>query len=494
MLGLHFPFLEVTLLVPLLGCLFLLGKQKVEANRKKSLWIASATLVFATATWFDFATLHVFEAHDDWSFVQWLFGREILIVDELSAPLLPLTALVFLFTLTATVGQKVSSFSYFGAILVEALTLACLSTKDPVWVIGILTLLGVPVVAELANRKQTARVFLIHHLAFSLLAFSGLILVESKLESLTSMGCLLLTLAICIRSGLFPFSVWVRDLLQRGSFGGAMLYLLPMLGPYAAIRLLLPVAPEWFFIAIEWWALASAIYAAGMALVQVDGRTFFGYLLLSHTSMILVGLDVATPIALTGALSLWLSLGIALTGYGIVLRCVEARVGKLRMDRYYGLYEHMPTLAWFYLLTGLASVGFPCTIGFLASELLIEGAVDASPLLGMSVVLTMALQGVAIMNSYFRIFTGTKHISSISLATLPEERFSIIVLTLLIMGAGVLPQVGVETRYRAAIDLRDSLGLPEKSIGESERGNSSHGDGLDKGSESAEPKAESGDD
>lgn len=474
MLGLHFPFLEVTLLVPLLGSLFLLGKPSVESSRKTSLWIASATLVFATATWFDFATLHVFEAHDDWSFVEWLLGREILIVDELSAPLLPLTALIFLFILTATVGHKVGSFSYLGAILVEGLTLACLSTKDPVWVIGILTLLGAPVIAELVNRKQSARVFMIHHIAFSAFAFLGLILVESKMESLTEIGCVLLTLAICIRSGLFPFSVWVRDLLQRASFGGALLYLLTMMGPYAALRLLLPVAPEWLFIAIEWWALASAIYAAGMALVQKDGRTFFGYLLISHTSMILVGLDVATPIALTGALSLWLSLGIALTGYGIVLRCVEARVGRLQMDRYYGLYEHMPTLAWFCLLTGLASVGFPCTIGFLASELLIEGAVDASPLLGMSVVLTMALQGVAIMSSYFRLFTGTKHISSISLASLPEERFSIIVLTILIVGAGVLPQVGVETRYRAAIDLRDSLGLPQKAIGESERSGTSN--------------------
>jgi NADH-quinone oxidoreductase subunit M len=466
MIGLHFPFLETTLLVPLVGCLFLLGKQTREAIRKKSLWIAGFTLVCSIATWLDFATLHVFEAHDDWSLVQWVLGKEILIVDEFSAPLLPLTALIFLFTLTATVGHKVSTFSYLGAILSEAISLAVLSTKDPVWVVALLFLLGVPVFSELGNRKQTTRVFAIHHMVFTVGAMVGVMLIESKNSTWITIGLVCLTVSIGLRCGLIPFSVAIRDLLQRGSFGSSLLYLLPMMGPYAAVRLLLPVAPEWVFTVIEWWAMATAIYAAGMALVQVDGRSFFGYLLLSHVSLVMVGLDVATPIALTGALSLWLSVGIAMTGYGIVLRCVEARIGRLRFDRYYGLYEHMPTFAWFYLLSGLASVGFPCTIGFIASELLIEGAVDATPVLGMGVVLTMALQGIAIMSSYFRIFTGTRHISSVSLSILPEERMAMIALTFLILGAGVLPQAGVGTRYRAAVDLRKSLRLSEKSIGD----------------------------
>jgi NADH-quinone oxidoreductase subunit M len=104
----------------------------------------------------------------------------------------------------------------------------------------------------------------------------------------------------------------------------------------------------------------------------------------------------------------------------------------------------------------------------MASELLIEGAIEASPALGMGVVVTMALQGVAVMSSYFRLFTGAKHISSISLASLPEERFATIILTALILGAGMLPQAGVGTRYRAATDLRGSLEFSEKSIGESE--------------------------
>ncbi len=40
----------------------------------------------------------------------------------------------------------------------------------------------------------------------------------------------------------------------------------------------------------------------------------------------------------------------------------------------------MPSLAGFFLLTGLASIGFPGTVGFIAMELLIEGAVEYYPL------------------------------------------------------------------------------------------------------------------
>jgi NADH-quinone oxidoreductase subunit M len=38
----------------------------------------------------------------------------------------------------------------------------------------------------------------------------------------------------------------------------------------------------------------------------------------------------------------------------------------------------------------------------------------------------------------------------------PEERFAIIVMTLLILGGGLYPQPGVESRYRAAVHLLEN--------------------------------------
>jgi NADH-quinone oxidoreductase subunit M len=176
-------------------------------------------------------------------------------------------------------------------------------------------------------------------------------------------------------------------------------------------------------------------------------------LFLSHSSLVLVGLELVTPIGLTGALCVWLSVGLALGGFGLTLRCVEARVGRISMDEFHGLYEHMPTLAALFLLTGLASIGFPGTVGFIGTELLVEGAVSVYPSIGMAVVVAAALNGIAVLHAYFRVFTGRHHAATFSLRARPSEKIAVLVLTALIVGGGLYPQWGVASRYHAAIEL-----------------------------------------
>ena len=148
----------------------------------------------------------------------------------------------------------------------------------------------------------------------------------------------------------------------------------------------------------------------------------FCYLFLSNSSLVLVGLEVATPISLTGGLCVWLSVGMSLSGLGLTLRALEARTGRLSLVDYHGLYEHMPNLAVFFLLTGLASIGFPGTVGFVGAELLVEGAVNVNPFVGMLVVLVAALNGIAVLHAYFRLFTGKRHTTSISLRSRWPEK------------------------------------------------------------------------
>ena len=93
-------------------------------------------------------------------------------------------------------------------------------------------------------------------------------------------------------------------------------------------------------------------------------------------------MELHTAVSLTGALALWVSVVLSLGGLGLTLRALEARLGRLSLTEYRGLYEHSPALAVCFLLTGLASVGFPGTMGFVAAEMLVTGAVEASPVVG----------------------------------------------------------------------------------------------------------------
>jgi len=247
-----------------------------------------------------------------------------------------------------------------------------------------------------------------------------------------------------------PAHGWVTDWFDNASFGNALLYVVPLSGVYAAVRLLLPIGPDWVFRLIGIVSLPTAVYAAGMECVQREARRFFAYVFLRHAALVMVGLEMHTEMSMTGSLCIWFSVILSLGGFGLTLRALEARFGRLSLSEYRGLYEHSPTLAVCFLLTGLASVGFSGTVGFVSAELLVDGAVEANVFAGFAVVLTAAINGIAVMRAHFLLFTGARHGSTVALGITPRERFALLTLTALILGGGVFPQPGVKSRQQAA--------------------------------------------
>jgi len=144
---------------------------------------------------------------------------------------------------------------------------------------------------------------------------------------------------------------------------------------------------------------------------------------------------------------------LSLGGFGLVLRALESRFGRLSLVKYQGLYGHSPTLAVYFLLTGLASVGFPATVGFIATEFLVDSAVEFSLPVCAAVLAATALNGVAIVRAYLLLFTGGRHVSAVSLEISPRERIAMLTLGALILGGGLFPQPGVSSRFRAATQI-----------------------------------------
>ncbi|MGE3998991.1 MAG: proton-conducting transporter membrane subunit [Planctomycetaceae bacterium] len=458
---LHLPWLELAIAVPVIGAALVSTIRNSDRARSCSLIASALTLILSIGSWRDFTSLHIFEAHGHWDAAQRVFHQDMLVIDELSAPLLPLAALLYFLTILATLRTKARRFSFGLTLASEAILLATFSCRLP-WVVALLLAIGsIPPLIELRRRGKPTRVYGLHAAAFVGLLLIGQTLVATAPDPVHPplLGLLLLTGAVLFRSGVVPVHCWLTDLFEHASFGTSLLFVTPMVGAYGAMRLVLPIAPGWALHTIALLSLATAVYAAGMALVQQDARRFFSYLFLSHSSLVLVGLELVTPVGLTGALCVWVSVGLSLTGFGLTLRSVEARTGRLSLGVYHGLYEQTPLLAAFFLLTGLASIGFPGTIGFVGAELLVEGAVDVSPWVGVFVVITAALNGLAVMQAYFRVFTGCIHPATIDLRSRPPERIAALVLTLLILGGGLIPQPGVSSRYHAAVALTRSRDL-----------------------------------
>jgi NADH-quinone oxidoreductase subunit M len=76
--------------------------------------------------------------------------------------------------------------------------------------------------------------------------------------------------------------------------------------------------------------------------------------------------------------------------------------------------------------------------------------------MGIAVVLVAALNGIAVVQTYFRLFTGAKHVSVVHLGIGRRERVAVLVLAGLILWGGLFPQPGVASRHHAAIELLEN--------------------------------------
>jgi len=464
MIELHLPWIELAVFASLLGAVFAARGRDPDVSRQWALVFSGVALALILAGWHDFITPATEGSYRLKSLAEVVLGRELLAIDEVNAPLLPLTALIFLLTAAATPHVKLRLFSFASALVSEATVLATFASREPWLIIGLLGVGVVPVLLELRARRKPTRVFALHMGLFIGLLTAGWAILEAGGHNgdYAGFGLVLLIVAVFIRSGIVPVHCWITDLFEHSSFGTALQFVAPMPGAYAALRLVLPIAPDWVMRTIGIAALVTALYAAGMVLVQREARRFFCYLFLSHSALVLVGMDTIMdtmdasirPVGLTGGLCVWLSLALSLSGLGLTLRALEARHGRLSLITFHGLGENTPTLAVCFLLTGLASVGFPGTFGFLGSELLVDGAVQAYyAYIGIAVVVAAALNGIAMMRTYFMLFTGTRHVSSVPLATRGRERFAVLTFALLILGGGMLPQPMVDTCLRAATSI-----------------------------------------
>ncbi len=449
---LHFPWLECSILMPLIGAIACGLFTDPHKSQRVAVICGGLTLFCATGEWVDFSLLNKFEAHDHWDLIRWIFRQDIFVIDELSAPLIPLSALLYLMTMMSTLRTKLGRFSFGWTLVSEAIVLATLSCHSPWVIIALLSLATVPPWIELRRRGAPTRVFSLHMGLYILLLVVGWSLVDNSTATpkASLLSATLLTIAVLLRAGVAPLHPWMTDLFERATLGTALLFVAPMTGAYAVMHLVFPVAPSWAMRSIAVLSLTTAVYAAGMATIQKDARRFFCYLFLSHSSLVLSGLEIVNTIGMTGALCVWISVGLSLGGFGLTLRCIEARIGRMTLDRYHGMYEHTPTLAGLFLLTGLASIGFPGTIGFIGMELLIEGAVDVYPLVGLAVVVASALNSIAILRAYFRIFTGRQFQTAVMLRSRASERIAVVVLSILVLGGGLWPQPGVASRHHAA--------------------------------------------
>lgn len=437
--------LELALVLPLVGAAIIACIRTPSVAAQWCLGFVLSTLVSATVASIQFAST-------SGSTQRWLGTFAI---DSLSAPMVPMLAVLHLLTLIGTAKSRVTALFCVQLLLAEFISLAAITCHSASVLVSLLILAVCLPAWDLASRQKRVRGYALYMGLFSGLMVAGWYF---SLGPTSAWAVGLLLLGLLLRGGIFPLHGWHPALLQSASLGTAMLFVLPLMEVLASILLILPTARHGLLQAGSVACLFTAVYCGGLAIVQIEVRRFYAHLCLSQTSLVLFAVMLATPNSLTAALCLWISAMISLAGLGFAIRALEARFGKLSLRQHHGYYEQVPGLAICFFITGLAAVGFPGTVGFIPMELLISGSMEHGLGISLTLAVVAMFNGLAIMRAYFALFTGKRPTTSVSLQVTSRERLGIIIIALLVFLGGWFSPTMVESRHRVAEELLHQRG------------------------------------
>jgi NADH-quinone oxidoreductase subunit M len=198
--------------------------------------------------------------------------------------------------------------------------------------------------------------------------------------AVSSLVFFLLFYGLAIRTPLFPFHGWLPLVAEHGNIAVAPTFLLGLkIGIYGMVRFLFPILPE---AVLQWsgyvvaFATAGVFYAALLALIQVNLRRLLAFAVVSHTSILIIGLFSFGHAAFQGSLILSANFGLAIAGLLFMTGLVYRRARTTLLDKLGGLFDDIPVIGVAFLVAGLSIVGMPGTPGFDAAHLMLEAAME----------------------------------------------------------------------------------------------------------------------
>ena len=191
----------------------------------------------------------------------------------------------------------------------------------------------------------------------------------------------LLFYGLAVRTPLFPLHGWLPNMAQHGLIAVAPALMVGVkVGIYGMLRFVLPLTPD----AVQYWqpyvvgfAMAGVFFTAALAFQQTNLRRLLAFAVVSHTSLLVIGVFSLHESGIQGAVLLAANFGLAVTGMWFIVGFVFRRTGTTELNEVSGLFERIPFLAIAFLSFGLAIVGMPGTPGFDAAHLILEGSIDS---------------------------------------------------------------------------------------------------------------------
>ena len=266
-------------------------------------------------------------------------------------------------------------------------------------------------------------------------------------DSPTVLGAMaLMVTGLALKMALFPLHVWLPDAHSFSPPGVAALLAAVQVkaGAYALVRILFDVfGPAYtaagglpVTTALTYFGLAGIVVGSWLAIRQVDIKRMLAYSTVAQLGYIGVGIGLATPRALIGALLHVLAHALMKSGLFLVAGGIIQRTAIKSIPRFSGLGKVMPWTMGGFAIAALSMVGIPPTAGFFSKFYLVWGAIDVGNwLVAVVVVASSMLTMIYFLRLFERIFVVTPNEDAVADATEPSGR---VVATVLVLAVAIL--------------------------------------------------------
>ncbi|MBA3237748.1 MAG: NADH-quinone oxidoreductase subunit M [Parachlamydiaceae bacterium] len=253
-------------------------------------------------------------------------------------------------------------------------------------------------------------------------------------------------LAFGVKTPLFPFHAWLPETYFQAPFAGSILLaaLLSKAGIYGIARIgygLFPDLMALYSPLLVGFAIVGALYGALAAWTQTDYKRLIAYSSLSHVNFILVGLFLASQVAIQGALLQAFNHGITIASLFLVAAWLERRTQSTAFKAASGITQIFPRLSWLTLVFVLSSIAIPGTNNFVGEFLILYGLLANNAWLTVLLGLTIIFSAMYMLRWMEKVYYGElKETTIVEIPDIGTKEFIVAIpLIALILATGIYP-------------------------------------------------------
>lgn len=198
-------------------------------------------------------------------------------------------------------------------------------------------------------------------------------------------AAVLIAVAMALKMALFPLHLWLPDAYTYApsAVAGLIAPIMTKVAAYVLIRVFLGVFQSSFAIdhipllpAISWLAAGGIIFGSVMAIAQPDLRRMLAYSSVSQIAYVGLGLGMANPLGLVGALLHVANHAFMKACLFFVAGSLRYRTGLTEISSLVGMGRKMPWTFAAFTVAALSMIGIPPAAGFFSKWYLLLGALE----------------------------------------------------------------------------------------------------------------------